>query len=182
MMSGRSAVIPAMPCYATSRKHRQKVATTTFLLPACIARPVGRKELFSSDAAVGALHKEWGRLRDKGTWDESVVKEWSQVAREARETGRTIHLARLFGICVEKGSELAKNDPRRKYKYRVVFQGNNVTTQSWEIAIFQDLGSSPACMEAGKAADCYGSFPDNACEQADAEQAYVQADLHGTET
>ena len=37
-------------------------------------------------------------------------------------------------------------------------------------------------MEAGKAADCYGCVPEHDCEQADAEQAYVQAELKGTET
>ena len=37
-------------------------------------------------------------------------------------------------------------------------------------------------MQSGKAVDAYGCFPDNACEQADAEQAYVQAKLLGAET
>ena len=48
--------------------------------------------------------------------------------------------------------------------------------------MFQDLGSSPANMQAGKAVDCYASLPGNACEQSDGEQAYVQADLGGVET
>ena len=83
---------------------------------------------------------------------------------------------------VEKGFELPVGDPRRKYKYRVVFQGNNVVDQHWETAIFQDLGSSPASMEAGKMADAYGSFPGHDMQQADAEQAYIQAWLEGEET
>ena len=83
---------------------------------------------------------------------------------------------------VEKGAELPKNDPRRKFKYRVVFQGNRVVTQNWETALFQDMGSSPASMEAGKYVDCHGCLPGHDIEQADAEQAYVQADLEGTET
>jgi len=91
-------------------------------------------------------------------------------------------MGRLFGICVLKGSELKENDPRRKYKYRVVFQGNNVINQNWEAAIFQDLGSAPASMEAGKVADCYGCLPGHATQQADAEQAYVQAKLTGRTT
>ena len=91
-------------------------------------------------------------------------------------------MGRLFGICVEKGSELPEGDPRRKMKYRVVFQGNRVINQNWEVAIFQDLGSSPAAMEAGKAVDFYGSFGGHDCEQADAEQAYVQAYLRGPTT
>ena len=37
-------------------------------------------------------------------------------------------------------------------------------------------------MEAARAADCYGLFPGHAVEQSDAEQAYTQAWLTGTET
>ena len=43
--------------------------------------------------------------------------------------------------------------------------------------MFQDLGSSPASMEAGKACDAFGSMPGYDVEQADAEQAYVQAPM-----
>mgnify|MGYP003330114571 CR=1 FL=1 len=64
----------------------------------------------------------------------------------------------------------------------LLFPRDRVTTESWEVAIFQDMGSSPATMEAGKSADAYGCFPGNDTEQADAEQAYVQAELRGTET
>ena len=63
-----------------------------------------------------------------------------------------------------------------------MFQGNNVVDQDWTVAIFQDLGSAPANMEAGKAADAYGCFPGHATQQADAEQAYIQAELIGPET
>ena len=58
-----------------------------------------------------------------------------------------------------------------------MFQGNRVKNQEWEAAMFQDLGSSPASMEAGKAADIFGSFPGHNIEQADAEQAYVKAPM-----
>ena len=51
-----------------------------------------------------------------------------------------IHIGKLFGLCVEKGSELEKDDPNRKYKYRVVFHGNKVYDQDWHKAIFQDRG------------------------------------------
>ena len=86
----------------------------------------------------------------------------------------------LFGICVEKNSEL---DPSmRKYKYRVVFQGNRVVDQNYEAAIFQDLGSTPATLEASRVADAFGAQENWATEIADAEQAYVQADMKGTPT
>jgi hypothetical protein len=49
--------------------------------------------------------------------------------------------------------------------------------QNWETALFQNLDSNPATMEAGKMADFYGCLPDHDCQQADAEQACVQAEL-----
>ena len=80
------------------------------------------------------------------------------------------------------GSELPEGDPQRKFKYRVVFAGDRVVDENWEAAIFQDLGSSPAGMEASKATDAYGCLPGNNIMQADAVQAYVQARLEGKET
>ena len=70
----------------------------------------------------------------------------------------------------------------RKYKGRAVFQGNKVVDQNWDVATSQDLGSNPANMDASRAADCYGCLPGHGLEIADAEQAYIQADLKGAET
>ena len=47
---------------------------------------------------------------------------------------------------------------------------------------FQDLGSSPATLQAATAVDCFGCLPDHAIEIADAEQAYIQADMEGDPT
>ena len=171
-----------LPTTASEPKHRIKNTELTFNIPACVARPVGKKELERTLAALEARDKEWRRLRSKQVWDESVGREWDDVAKEARLRGEEVDMGRLFGICIEKGSELPADDPRRKFKYRVVFQGNRVVNQNWEVAIFQDLGSSPAAMEAGKAVDCYGCFEGHGCMQADAEQAYVQAELKGPAT
>ena len=85
-----------------------------------------------------------GRLWDKKDWDHDGVREWSDVAREAASQGKEIHMGRLFGLCVQKGSELPDGDNRKKYKYRVVFGGNNILDQTWEQTVFQSLGSSPA--------------------------------------
>ena len=87
-----------------------------------------------------------------------------------------------FGFVVEKNPDLPKGDPRRKFKGRAVFQGNNVVNQNWEAAMFQDLGNALATMEASRIADCYGCFPQHDCQQSDAEQAYIQAPLKGTDT
>ena len=49
-------------------------------------------------------------------------------------------------------------------------------------AVFNDLGSAPVSMPAGKILDFYGMLPGNALETADAVRAYPQAPLMGTET
>ena len=117
-----------------------------------------------------------------GCWDESRVRPWKEVSREAKATGVTVHVGRIFDICVEKNPELPAGDPRRKYKGRVVFRGNEVRGQDWNYAMFQELSSCPATLEAAKAADCYGLLPGHAIEQSDAEQAYTQSKLGGTPT
>ena len=89
-------------------------------------------------------------------------------------------LGYLFGICVEKNSEQPLGHPSRKFKGRVVFQGNRVVSQNWQRAIFEDLGNAPATMDASRAADCFGCAPGHTIEMADAEQAYIQVELKGT--
>ena len=80
------------------------------------------------------------------------------------------------------GSELPAGHPDRKFKGRFVFQGNQVKDEHSDAAVFQALSSSPAALEASKALDAYGALPGNSETQAAAEQAYVQAELTGTET
>ena len=101
------------------------------------------------------------------------MREWSDVAAETRKTGTKVHIGRVFDICVEKGSELPLGDPARKYKGRVVFQGNQAKDENWEVAMFQDHSSCPATMEAGKACDLFGSLDGHDIQQSDAEQAYT---------
>ena len=83
----------------------------------------------------------------------------------------------LFGICVEKNVELDVS--LLKFKGRVVFQGNQVYEQSHNYASFQDLGSSPATLQAAKAVDFFGRLPGHVIDIADAEQAYIQAEMEG---
>ena len=178
--------IPAMPFAAKSKEvpHRPKIVAfnshSWITMNACVARPVGKKELLQSKGAQASMKAKWGSLRSKVVWDETNVREWSDVAKGAQDAGVEVNFGYLFGICVEKNSELPLGHPKRKFKGRVVFQGNRVTNQNWEAAIFQDLGSCPATMEAFKTADFYGLIPGHAVEIADAEQAYIQALLNGT--
>ena len=175
-----------MPALSSIQEHRPKVGPR-LAFNAAVARPVGAKETAATPLAQEALAKEWARLRAVprpdgkfGCWDEGQVAEWSDVRRAAKLSGTTAHIGRAFAICVEKNSEL--EPPQRKYKGRAVFGRDQVRDESGNWAIFQDLGSCTASMDAARAGDVYGSLPGHSSEQCDAEQGYTQAMLCGTET
>ena len=102
-------------------------------------RTVTKKELASNAKARAANDAEWARLRaingGRGTWREDKVEEWSVVAARHRWADTTAHVGRAFCISVEKNAELGEDDPLRKFKGRVVFQGNNVKDHNWDVAI-----------------------------------------------
>ena len=97
-----------------------------------------------------------------------AIRDWREVQEDYRKRGKKVHLAYLFGICVEKWSELPSGDPGRKFKYRVVFQGDQVVDEWWQAAQFEDLGSSPATLESARAADMYGCLQGHDVQTADA--------------
>ena len=88
---------------------------------AYIARSVGSAETERNPGALKAKDSEWEKLWNQHVWDHTTIKSYHNVMYEARCAGKYIHIGALFGICVEKGSELPDDDPRKKYKYRVVF-------------------------------------------------------------
>ena len=81
------------------------------------------------------------------------MRESDEVVRTVGQNNAKARLGRISGIIVKEGSELLVGDPRGKYEYRVVLQGNNVVDQLRETAIFQELVASPAPMEADRMAD-----------------------------
>ena len=95
------------------------------------------------------------------------------AARNQPNGEQEVHFGYLFGIMVEKGSEFPEGDPRRYFKYRVVFQGNNVKDQNWDVALFNEMASTPATMEASRIADIYSCFQGCTMEGRDVEQAYL---------
>ena len=84
-------LIPAMPCAAKNNEdpHRPKIVASSshswITKNACVARPVGRKELLQSRGAQASMKAEWDRLRSKIAWDGNIVREWSDVAKEAQD-------------------------------------------------------------------------------------------------
>ncbi len=63
-----------------------------------------------------------------------------------------------------------------------MFQGNDVKDEHWDMAFFANLSSAPSSMESSKCADAYGLLLGHSSETPDAEQAYTQSLLGGTET
>ena len=147
--------IPAMPvCQLNSQTHRVKCVRLSLqsgerAVNTLVARPVGKKEIKANPKAQQALDIEWEKLVKKNAWKYETVSEWKTISEKAKKSGKKVHVGRVFEICVEKGSELPEGDKLRKFKGRTVFQGNNVKDENADVALFSELGSSPATMEAG---------------------------------
>ncbi len=83
---------------------------------------------------------------------------------------------------VIKGDEFPIGDPCRKWKYRIVFQGNNVKDQDWNVALFTEMQSTPATLDSSRIAHAYSCFPGHSISGRDVEQAYITADMQGPDT
>ena len=174
--------VPAMPVVAPRHfTHRNKILDKGhWHWPAAVARPVPVKERLTNPKAKEACEEEWDKLLSAGTngyFDINGVREFDDVRREYRLQGRKAHFGRIHELCYEKNSELPDNDPRKKYKGRDVFLGDQVKDQDGNVALFQDLSSAPATMAAGKFCDFHGLLPGNAQETSDVTAAYLQAFL-----
>ena len=75
------------------------------LFNAVVARPVGKAEIEREQKAKDAMQKEWDRLKKIKTWGDTIVKPWSEVAREARKTLTNVHVGSVFSLIVEKNYE-----------------------------------------------------------------------------
>ena len=89
------------------------------------------------------------------------------MRREAQKTNTEVHLGFLFGFMVQKGAEFPDGDPRKKYKYRVVLRGNDIKDQSFEVALFQEMATTPTTLEASRFCDLLGLLPGNTTEGRD---------------
>ena len=141
-----------------------------------VARSVSRSEFIGNKKAMEAYWKEWRNLEDKKVWRWETLAERDEVVAAAKNNPhgeQEIHFGYLFS------SEFPEGDPLQYLKYRVVFQGNNVRDQNWDVALFNEMASTPATMEASRIADTYSCFPECTMEGRDVEQAYLQADMEG---
>ena len=182
--------VPAMPVlYHISEEHRDRIKTlydnklhqVVDEMYAVVAKVLSPKEIASSPEAQAAMDKEWKKLVDKGCWVEKKVREFEAVASEAKKSEQKVHFGNVFEIGSLKGAELKQGDPNRKYKGRSVFQGNKVLDENADHALFAEMSSSPASMEAGKILDVFGSQPGYVIQQADANK-HTQALFQGVAT
>ena len=101
-----------------------------------VAKDVLRDKWKTIPKALDAVAAEWVRLRAQHVWDEDHPRTLGSVQAEAKRNNKTIHIGRLFDLCVEKHSSLAAH--LRKYKGRVVFGGNNVRDEYGLAAMFPE--------------------------------------------
>ena len=162
--------IPAMPCGANyeGEPHRPKIVPFNshiwITMNACVARPVSRKDILQSPPAQASMKAEYRFGIQCSGMKTKSASGLTLPARPKRAITYEFNFGYLFGICVEKNSELPPLHPKWEFKGRVVFQGNRVTNQNWEAAIVQDMGSCPATMKGSKAADLYGLAPGHAVD------------------
>ena len=114
------------------------------------------------------------RVRAFGAWEIASVREESDVLKESRHNGTTVHVAYGCILLYEKGSELPKGHEDRKTKARTVLLGNDVKDAWLQEAEMEGLGSAPPAMEDNRALDVKSLQPGFTQSDSDAESAYLQ--------
>ena len=121
-------IIPAMPCQTTIET-RTKTQHHTAHRPrsehhpaynAMVARLLTSMEDIIDPKAFQAIVEEGEKLLKQGVWDVTGVREKRDAIKDAMKLNKKAHLARIFPICFEKGSELPEGDPDRQFKGRCV--------------------------------------------------------------
>lgn len=165
-----------MPVTTKPQKERRQMNGTPWpIFSALVAKTITPAERRGIPEAMDAMQAEADKLAKNGVWDLESVMNLADAKKRAGPKLR-IHIARVLGICVLKGSELEEGNKLRKYKGRYVLQGNDVSDEEGSHAIFNELSSSPATLESAKAV-VIGLQDGYAIEQAGAKQVYTQAEI-----
>ena len=86
-----------------------------------VARSVKPAELKWNTDAQHRRQEEIDKLELREVGDLEGVRQWADVSADAKRRNEKAHLGHVLGICVEKGSELPKNHPDRKFKGRYAY-------------------------------------------------------------
>jgi hypothetical protein len=136
------------------------------------ARTPAWKEVSTAPAAPQSLIDAADKLVKIGAWDPKGVREWQNVADEARMKCEKIHVGRIFGIAMKNHHEQPATHPDHIQRGRLVFQGNEVEDEYPRDGKHTELSSSPATLEASKNLDANELFPGNSLQRADGGQAH----------
>ena len=172
--------IPAMPTLAqVTDHHREHTYVDPVHWYGMVTTVIKANEVQQIPAAKAAVQAEWDKLTKARCWILESVQEYETVRKNAIRDNRTAHFGRVFSLCGVKHSELPPE--KRKYKGRIVFQGNNVKDELGYAAVFTDQGSSASFLAASKLLDVVSMLPGCDGGQSDAPQAYTQALLYNGE-
>ena len=80
----------------------------------------------------------------------------SEVIRQAKKDGQTVHFAKLMDFCHLKNAEVAKHV--QKYKGQVVLRGDNVKDEEEYRAVFTEQGGSVSQMAAATFLDTFSKL------------------------
>ena len=80
-----------------------------------VARSINRTDLKPNIPVRNAMIKEHLKPSYNDVWLIDNPREWADVAAEATGSDSKVHVGTVFGICVEKGSELDADDPEREF-------------------------------------------------------------------
>ena len=112
---------PYLPRAAPPANAHRSKSTHWPLFNAAVARPLSKNEVQDTPAAMQALLNEADKLQGRDTWDLTSVREWSEVAKEAKQSGKQAHVGRIFPIVVQRNSELPDGHPEKVHKGRIVY-------------------------------------------------------------
>ena len=113
MRRERRDAAPAMPVVHEETNEQRARLTTLYWDKldevahdqfALVARVFSQAEIDRTPEAKAAMDKEWQKLVDKSCWLEKKVREYRDVAREAKAKEAKAHFGRIFEICSQKGS------------------------------------------------------------------------------
>ena len=130
------------------------------------------KKALQRQAVKTAVDKDWNNWKTIPAWDLKKVRPKSEVIRQAKKEGNTVHFANLMDLCRLKIAELAKH--LQQYKERVVLQGYNVKDEGYRAA-FTEQGASACQMAGAKLSDTLSKVPGMAGETSDAVSACMLA-------
>ena len=127
-----------------------------------------------------AVDKEWNKLEGKRAWLLETVREYSEVADEAKRKGETVHFGHVMQLCHRKHSQIATAEPVPKG--RLVLRGDIVRDEDGYLAVFSEQGTSASHLAAAKFLDAIARMPGMDGEDSDAIGAYTQAEHVGPVT